>query len=555
MAKDTISKIRFWRPASPLFSWMAIAILLIFSLAPFWIGVLSSLQLGLDSQTQIDWQLVWNAIKFTYIQAGISTIFILTLSPILGVALVFSPAKYYKLATILRTLVFCLPSVVIATGLVLCWGKNGIGTRFLEIINWQFLPNGWLYSKYSVVLANVFMNLPFASLMIARSIDSIKPEQIVSIRILGLSSSKVIKVLIWPTIRPQLYYLAGLTFLLSMGNFGALSVFSGSSATFTLEMGIYQALFLNADWNMAAIFSILHTSSAAIVALIFLIPQYLSAQQSASEQSFVKTKQTIKSILDSSSVLHFFLFFLSLLFDLLFFAPILSTGYDAISDFSRIFSGESGLYNSVATSLQRSLSYAIPVGFLACIMSWLVVRACVHYNMIKLKWLSTSILLAVFSVNVIPGMASAFGFMTANSWLPGLKLDFWPIIFLHTCFVLPFITSFLIQTSLKDINSSLSLMYLNGISKSKWIYSVEWPLLRKTFGIMFVIAVSLSLNETSVVSMLGEPENPALTTTMINLMGHYRFDDSAVVSLCLIIFTSIALFTYSQAEKKNNGFD
>ena len=78
-----------------------------------------------------------------------------------------------------------------------------------------------------------------------------------------------------------------------------------------------------------------------------------------------------------------------------------------------------------------------------------------------------------------------------------------------------------------------SLREIQGINNLKWIKDVEWRIIGQTIAIMIAVSIALSLNETAIVSLLGDPISPALTTTMIRLMGHYRFGDSAVASCFL----------------------
>ena len=91
-----------------------------------------------------------------------------------------------------------------------------------------------------------------------------------------------------------------------------------------------------------------------------------------------------------------------------------------------------------------------------------------------------------------------------------------------------------------------------GIPDLRWAAVIEWRVIGKTLAIALAIALALSMNETAIVSMLGDPASPALTTTMIQLMGHYRFGDSAIASCALIIVTTIPIWLTSRNEERTN---
>ncbi len=553
MAKGNSNKIDLWKPNSPIGVWLILTMLVLAAFLPLILSIVGSRSLGASSEASPALDSLLNAFRFTFLQAGISSLLVLILAPFLAICLTQVPEHYYRFSSTLRTLSFCLPSVVVAAGVVLCWGKSGIGTRIFESFGIHVLPEGWLYSQYAVIAANAIMNIPFASLIIARSLKSFDKTSIESARLIGLSPLKTISSVMLPQIIPQILYLAGLSFLLSMGNFGALSILGSSNGAVTLEMGIYQSLFLYADWKAGAIFSIVHTLCAGLVSLIFLAPRDWSRVHDQTAVSANVDPELLKQTISPKLQYGILAIIVSFLFDLMLAAPLLATTLDALRDFNRIFEGSSALIGTVVRSFVQSLTYSVPAGILATLMSWVVVRSHSQYNFLGKPGRSKSILIGVFLTNIVPSMACAFGYFAIISKYPEFRYSSQAIVLLHAIFSLPFIISFLMPIYAQNTKQFFELKFLTGMSQVMWLCKVEWPSVKRYLFIMFIIALSLSMNETSVVTLMGDPESPAMTTTMISLMGHYRFSDSALVSLCLIIITAIALTVFSQSRTTNHG--
>jgi ABC-type Fe3+ transport system permease subunit len=554
MAKHFQQKLTYWSPRRPKVAWIALCIAIFTSFAPFLVGIYASLSTESGHLTDLLRLQLWESFKFTSSQAALSTAIVVLLSPVLGMSLIYIPQTYQRYCSILRTLVFCLPSVVVASGILICWGKEGIGSQILAYIGISDSPHKLLYSNYAVVIANVSMNLPFASLLIFRGIKSIDINKVLSVRLLGLNYRQIIGALIIPAIRPRLLYFAGLNFLVSMSSFGALNIFSGTNSVSTLEMNIYQSLYLNSDWLAASVFAISHTVCAGVFSLIFLSPQYFDkGSRIINDASNNLDNSQLRSLFPKSTFFSLGSIFVSILFDALIAAPIFAVQLSALVDINRIINQDSELPLLIIKALSQSLAYALPAAALSTVLAWCLARAHAQYSQMRMPVKSTMILLGVFSLNLIPSMASSFGFLALRTWFPNFEWMFWSIVLLHAVLVLPYLTMMALQIYTGDMKDFFLFSHALGISTATSIKYVEWPQMRNIIFIMFVFAMAISINETAIVSMLGPPESPTLTTIMIRLMGHYRFADSAIVSSILITCTAIPLIAHFLIRNPNHG--
>jgi len=546
---------KYWHPPHLRLPWIVALLALLSSVLPFVIAVYI-LAAGVTSD-QIwlllrDEQLI-ASVSYTLKQAGLSAFLIIMLSPVFALALAAVPQKMARFSFLLRSLIFCLPSVVVANGLVLGWGKNGFATEILRDLGLSSAMTSLLYSPYAVVLANTLMNLPFASILLYRRLLEIPASQIQSMRSLGLKATGAFIVVFWPAIRPSLFYFGGVTFLMSMGSFGALSILGGGPQSRTLEIGIYQAIFYEGNWGQAAMFAVIHTLFCGLLAFVLASRQYRwLAELSSSSLATIDIESAKNQLRPKNSLFKFSLTVLSLMLDIFISIPILAIGFQAIHTIfvAHTFSADS--LSTLAESLLTSLWYATPAAFLAIGAAWSITRAFCRYKTFNQQFSSRLILVASLTAAVVPPMATAFGMLALRSTLVANYLGTPAIILCLYALALPFLIPIILPTYSARLSPSEHTRILSGIGDKEFILMVEWPSLRFNILVGFGLSLSLGLNEASIVSMLGDPLHPAMTTSMIRMMGNYRFSDSSVASCLLILVTLMVVVKSSKIGSENH---
>jgi thiamine transport system permease protein len=550
-----IRKMRPWRHPHPKISWAMAALAVLTGLLPFLSGmIVVAFKTALSSLDAASYgSAITSAALYTIKQASLSTLVVAAGAPVFATGLVFAKPWVLRFSTLIRTLIFCLPSLVVATGMILAWGNNGVATRFLESIG-IFAPfSRIVYSPYALVFANSLMNLPFASLMIFRALTEIPAEQIDSATLLGLRPLTAYRRVFWPAIQPVLVYFCGITFLLSLGSFGALSILGGGPASQTLEMGIYQSIYVDSDWTAGAFFAAAHTAIAGLVAIIFIVPQYrwlnaFLSQQPSSKPNLNKLARLIADL----PVARWLMLAATFGLDFCVLIPILAVLQNT---FHFLVTGTALDWSELRTlleSLKVSLGYAVPAATISTTTAWLICRSFCRYKQFQRPKFAITMLLGALSAGVVPVMAAAFGLLVLRSLLPEGIMGSPAIVALHATMMLPFLVNIILPIYSRKIMPFESSRILMGLSDFRWLTQLEWPTVYKTLASAFAVALSLSLNETAIVSMLGDPAQPALTTTMIRLMGHYRFGESAIGS-CILIFVS--LITISLISRRRESID
>ena len=489
-------------------------------------------------------------LRFTLFQATYSALIVIVFAPFLALSLFSLPRWAIKFSMLLRITSFCLPSIVVASGLIIAWGNNGYFTQILRTMGLDPPFPKIIYSSQAIIWANSLMNLPFCSAILFRRILDLADEQLKSAEILGLSTVDIIRVIIWPAIRPLLLYFAGLTFLLSMGSFGALSILGSGPQAQTLEMGIYNAIYYSADWELGGVLTVLHTILCGIFAFLTIWSLNRSAEAKANAKLNLGNYYQIRSLLFQSSWFSLLSTSLTLLFDVLVLSPVLAVAGQA---WRHISSGNfSSPSFSILSALRVSLSFALPAAGLITLAAWVLSRS--HHRAASQGDVKAASIIQLTTISgaIIPPMALGFGLLVLQS--SGYFFSIRPQLIASalTVAMLPFAISIFLPSYGSRLASSNQSRLLLGLNESTFFHKVEWPALRLSAFIVFALSVALCLNETSIVTILGDATSPALTTTMIRLMSQYRFGDSSIVATLLIVTTfSVVLYFYKSEGGKD----
>ncbi len=187
---------------------------------------------------------------------------------VLGVPLAVVLARAATWSTVprrmLRSLVtvpLVLPPVVGGVALLLLLGRRGlIG---------QFLPFGIPFTTAAVVIAQVFVSMPFLVLAVEGALRGIDGRLEVAAATLGASRLTVFRRVTLPLVAPGVAAGALLCFARSLGEFGATITFAGSlpGVTQTLPVATYLELQRDPDAAIALALVLLVASVLVLVSL------------------------------------------------------------------------------------------------------------------------------------------------------------------------------------------------------------------------------------------------------------------------------------------------
>ena len=191
------------------------------------------------------------------------------------ICLVFSVPVSYKLYTIGSRMQKCLtnilylpmslPHLVSGIALLLLFGRKGIGSFLYNWFNIDFI-----FTQKGIVLALVFVNLPFAINMVLTAMEDSNKKMIFIARTLGCNEAQAFFHVTLPALRRTIISTAVMTWSRALGEFGAVIMVAGTTRLKTETLPT--AIFLNmatGDMDLAIGVAVILIIISLICLLIF----------------------------------------------------------------------------------------------------------------------------------------------------------------------------------------------------------------------------------------------------------------------------------------------
>ncbi len=199
----------------------------------------------------------WRSVRFSVIQAVVSAA--LSIAIALPGAYFLSHIRFAgrRLVQSVSLLPFVLPSLIVILAIISFYGRSGVlnqllGTRF-----------AFVYSAGGIILAHVLFNISIALRMISAAwmqVDQRLREVSLS---LGEGNLRRVLRLHLPLLLPAILNAATVIFLYCFVSFGVVLVFGGVRFA-TLEVRIYQAMFMNLNLSAAGALALLQLAVCGV---------------------------------------------------------------------------------------------------------------------------------------------------------------------------------------------------------------------------------------------------------------------------------------------------
>jgi sulfate transport system permease protein len=196
---------------------------------------------------------LWLTVAIALIAVPLNTVF----GVLCALALVRQAGRGKTLLGSLLDIPLAVSPVVIGLSLILVYGRN-------EPIGGWLFDHGirMIFSLPGMVLATVFVSLPFVAREVAPVLREIGTEQEQAAQTLGSSPWQTFRLVTLPTIRPAIAFGVVLTTARAIGEFGAVSIVSGRLAgrTETLTLHVeerFQAFDQTGAYTAATVLALL----------------------------------------------------------------------------------------------------------------------------------------------------------------------------------------------------------------------------------------------------------------------------------------------------------
>ncbi|NRA20181.1 MAG: thiamine/thiamine pyrophosphate ABC transporter permease ThiP [Oceanospirillaceae bacterium] len=467
---------------------------------------------------------------FSIKQALLSALISTVLAWPIARAIYYYPNLLFKRAFLsLALLCFVLPTLVLITGFVSLLGRSGIITPLLG-------PDWNLYGLHGILLAHVYMNLPFAIRAFHAQLQNIPASSWMLASQLKLSGWQKIFLIEWPVLRANFNLTFGFIFILCFNSFAVVLALGGGPQSTTLEVAIYQAL--KYDFNIGEALTL--AWSQLLIAGTFFVLLYRSNSVSWLSKD---TRGDYQLPCSSSwqKIRYGLLYSCTLIFML---TPLLALlpGVFA-ADYSRSIIGNilealslTLVLGIICASVAIALAYAIMLPIRQSILQGKTRKTLV------LQWLANHSLIA-------PAMVLSVGLYIL--FLPLIDLDSVGMIFvviLNIMMVLPFAIQ-QIRARLLQYDSDYAVLSQSLKLSTRQKLSIEWHYSKSVFFSTFALVIMLAMGDVAIFSIFGSDQLKTLPWLIYQYAGSYKINEASLASAVLLLLYATLLFNLERAKQ------
>ncbi|PID61023.1 MAG: thiamine/thiamine pyrophosphate ABC transporter, permease protein [Gammaproteobacteria bacterium] len=509
------------------------------------------------SAGQLDWSslagdtYLRRVVRFSFLQASLSTLLSLTLAIPLALALAHLP-RFPGRGLLLHamSLTLVLPTIIAIYGLVAVFGQKGWLASWLAPLNVE-LPS--IYGLGGILLAHVFLNMPLAARVMLQSIEAIPSNQWRLASQLGMPERTVLRHLEWPAIAGMLIPFALLIFTLCFTSFAIVMTLGGGPRATTIEVAIYQAVRFDFDLARAVALALLQLGFCLVLMLLGTAVRSRDVTSGAvGDAGSLGLSSTLSGDTHHWRQLHPALrrsrtgrslkalcVMLASLFILL---PLVALVVSAINPRTlAVITDDSTLRAAGNTLIAALAASTIAVGLALALLTssrYLSVRRRQVRAGHRLQLVGNVIL-------VLPPLVLGTGlFLLLRPLADVFSLALILVILVNALMALPFVLRILeapFINAAKHQDRLIQSLGIQGWSRWRWL---DWPVIRRPLGHACGVAATLAAGDLSAIALFGSTQWQTLPLLLYQRMGSYRLDEAAVTGgmlllLCILLYLGL----------------
>ncbi|ASI98291.1 ABC transporter permease [Thermococcus celer] len=484
-------------------------------------------------------------ILFTIGQAIASTL--LTLALGLPGAYIFAKYNFPGKDTVkaILTVPFVVPSVMVALGFILLFGKSGLVTGLLG------RDPGILYSWKGILLAHAFYNFPIVVRMVSALWERINPHYEEAAMALGARGWRLFWRVTLPMISPAIFASAMLTFVFCFLSF-SIPLIIGGYRYATMEVDIFTSIMVLLDFRTGAAMAIIQI--ALSMAFMYLYLKALDAYARREEQRILR-KPVRFTRGDWLSLKGLFVAVYTLIVFVFIVSPLLAVLYDSLrfndswslENYRRLFSsGYNPMFGATTLDVIRnSLTFGLATVFLSVLVALPVAYALHRWNFRGRRLFDVLVMLPLASSPVTLGLGYIRVFHTTR-----LYYTVWIVIAAHTVIAYPFVLR-AVSTSLKKIRPNLWEAALSlGAREWRAFLRVELPLAVGGVIVGAIFAFAISIAELGATYMLARPEYTTMTVAVYKFLGARQFGPASALAVLLMVLSTLSFLIIEKAGEE-----
>lgn len=458
----------------------------------------------------------WRVLRFTILQAGLSALLSVLLALPLALLLARQPFVGRRFLLSLLPVPQSVPAIVAIVMMIGLFGQSG---AFAGLFN--------MYSLAGILLVHLYFNIPLAFLVLLQTLEDVAPETERLANQLGFSRIDRWRLVIWPNLKPIIWRVSSLIFLLCASSFVVVLTLGGPTAT-TLDVAIYQSLRMDFDVTRALSFALIQIALSASFTLLAGTGWTEQPHRRRMPQTAVSPHTLPPSALLANTAASLPVFLIC--------APLAGLVLEGIWHLS--FSG------LLLRALLTSLCIALPATLISLFLAWFLAAGQARSGRRFSIW-------PLAGVIVPPSVLGTGWFILSSATGGSTVLTLCLIVLLNVLMALPFATALLApQMAHLAVQQDRLCEHLGmrGVSRFR---IVEWPILRGSVTRAAILAFALSLGDLSAVTLLGNQDILTLPALISLQLGSYRGDDAMGTALVLaIICLVLGLLAAKTGEAK-----
>ena len=468
---------------------------------------------------------LWRVTRFTLLQAGLSTVLSVALAVPVARAIARRPAfPGRRLLLTLFALPLALPALVVVLGVVQVWGRNGWISTLIRAAGLDAVPD--IYGLAGILIAHVFFNMPLAARLLTAHLDRIPGDSWRLASQLGMPSSSIFRLIEWPALRSGLPGVALLVFMLCVASFTVVLTLGGGPAATTIEVAIYQSLRFDFDPQRAVTLSLLQLALTIAIFAVggrFALPLTVTAD--LGRPGMRPDAASLPAYLKDALVIGAAALFLLL--------PLMALAVSALAAPFAKLAGEAVVRQALLTSLLIAMGAAL----LSVLLAWALVKAAATARVQPgWTWLAKAAEAGGSLVLVMPPVVIGAGlFVLLRRWTDVFALAPAVVVAINAMMAIPYASRILGPALAEAGQAHDRLAQSLGIQGWSRFRLIDWPTLRRPFGLALAFAAAVSLGDLGVIALFGSESVITLPLLLLQRMGSYRSADAEGLAALLAL--------------------
>jgi len=467
----------------------------------------------------------FNSLKFTFIQAILSTLISIIIGFLIGICLYLSRIKI-KLISVVLNFFFIAPVIFVSYGVIFIHGSNGLIQSFLNKVGINFSYS--IFGFVGILYVTSYFNISLSANYFFRKLINIPENYLKLLQANNVSFYQALKYYLRPIFQNNIIVLCSIVLIFCISNFTIIYIFANSPFLSTLELVIYQKISFEANIYAAIVYGLIQ----AFIVILLLSP-LLKISNNFQMLSLKKTEnyKIYKSNLLSTSFL--------IIMSIYFFSPCLM-----------IFKGLSSFNLDLLISYNAIKSFlsSLSVATISLLLSLLISLSSLYFARKLFEDNSRFKKLMLFSIFIlcfVPAISLSSIIFMINIKLDFYFNNFWIVSIINSCLLIPIIFLFLLPKFMDNNIYEKSKILQFGINPLIRIFKIDLIKFKKDLILISSACFVLSMGDLTSVTIFNSSEFKTVPFFISQLYSSYRYDDAFFIMSIYVIFIISLLYIVS----------